>query len=45
VITLTSSRACEELRMWRLQSWKALHLFVTVNAAHLSLAGIVPDVL
>jgi hypothetical protein len=45
VITPTSSCACEELRMWRLQSWKVLHLSVIVNGAHLSLAGIVPDVL
>ena len=45
MIMLTFSRACEELRMWRLQFWKALHLSVIVNAAHLSLRGIVPDVL
>ena len=37
------SRACEELRRWRLQFWKALRLSVIVNAGHLSLAGIVPD--
>jgi len=41
---LTFCRACEGLRMWRLQSWRVPHLSVIVNAAHLSLAGIVPDV-
>ena len=44
MITPTFSRACEELRMWRLQSWKALHLSVIVNGAHLSLADIALDV-
>jgi len=45
VITPTFSRACEELRMWRLQSWKAPHLSLIVSGARLSLGGIVPDVL
>jgi len=45
VITLTSSRACEEFRMWRPQYWKALHLSSIVNGVHLSLGGVVPDVL